>query len=183
MLDPDAVAALTTEAGWPRLVRAVREAELAGHNTGSLLASAIVGRQLADAQQVSDVLRYRVQVLAEGRTPEQQVPGGDWTALAPPTDGPVGQFTHELAVLAQGPPARAGPGRARCGRRGSRSACETVVMVSPVAVARSLTQIGPARWMASSSESRVGSPSSPNNSVHVTTLPTSSMAAAAAQTR
>ena len=34
------------------------------------------------------------------RTPEQHVQAGDWTALAPPVDGPVGQFCHELAVLA-----------------------------------------------------------------------------------
>src|SRR3954469_5199769 len=101
VLDPDAVAALTAEAGWPRLVRAVREAELAGHNTEALLTSAVVGRPLNDAAQVSDVLRYRVRVLAGDRTPEQQVQPGHWTALAPPVDGPVGQFAHELAVLAE----------------------------------------------------------------------------------
>lgn len=101
VLDSDAVAALTAEAGWPRLVRAVREAELAGHNSEALLTSAVVGRPLDDAQQVSDVLRYRVRVLAGDRTPEQHVEPGQWTALAPPGDGPVGQFAHELAVLAE----------------------------------------------------------------------------------
>jgi conjugative relaxase-like TrwC/TraI family protein len=101
VLDGDAVAALTAEAGWPRLVRAVREAELAGHNSEALLTSAVAGRPLADAEQVSDVLRYRVRVLAGDRDAEQQVDVGAWTALAPPVDGPVGQFSHELAVLAE----------------------------------------------------------------------------------
>ena len=101
VLPAEAVEALTAEPGWPRLVRAVREAELAGHNSEALLAGAVQGRPLADAEQVSDVLRYRVRILAGDRTPEQQVGAGDWTALAPPTDGPVGQFSHELAVLAQ----------------------------------------------------------------------------------
>jgi conjugative relaxase-like TrwC/TraI family protein len=101
VLDADAVAALTAEPGWPRLVRAVREAELAGHNSAALLTAAVEGRPLADAEQVSDVLRYRVRVLAGDRTPEQQVEVGQWTALAPPVDGPVGQFAHELAVLAE----------------------------------------------------------------------------------
>lgn len=101
VLPAEAVEALTAEPGWARLVRAVREAELAGHNSAALLTGAIEGRPLADAEQVSDVLRYRVRILAADRTPEQQVGAGDWTALAPPTDGPVGQFSHELAVLAQ----------------------------------------------------------------------------------
>lgn len=101
VLSAEVVEALTAEPGWPRLVRAVREAELAGHNSEALLAGAVQGRPLADAEQVSDVLRYRVRILAGERTPEQRVGAGDWTALAPPTDGPVGQFSHELAVLAQ----------------------------------------------------------------------------------
>ncbi|HEX5813050.1 MAG TPA: AAA family ATPase, partial [Pseudonocardia sp.] len=100
LLPAAAVAQVTGEAGWPRLVRAVREAELAGHHADTLLAGAIAGRPLDGAQQVSDVLRWRIRVLAADRTPEQHVQAGDWTALAPPVDGPVGQFCHELAVLA-----------------------------------------------------------------------------------
>ena len=78
----------------------MREAELAGHHADTLLAGAIAGRPLDGAHAMSDVLRWRVRVLAADRTPEQQVGAGDWTALAPPVDGPVGQFCHELAVLA-----------------------------------------------------------------------------------
>ena len=100
VLPPDAVAQVTGEAGWPRLVRAVREAELAGHHADTLLAGAIEGRPLGGAHAVTDVLRWRVRVLAADRTPEQHVQAGDWTALAPPVDGPIGQFCHELAVLA-----------------------------------------------------------------------------------
>ena len=112
VLEPGALAALTAEPGWPRLIRAVREAELAGHNSEALLASAVQGRRLDDAARVSDVLRYRVRVLAGDRTPEQPVGVGQWTALAPPVDGPVGQFAHELAVLAEDRQFAAGPGRA-----------------------------------------------------------------------
>ena len=101
VLPQGAVARVTGEAGWPRLVRAVREAELAGHHADTLLAGAIDGRPLDGAHAMSDVLRWRVRVLAADRTPEQHVGAGDWTALAPPMDGPVGQFAHELAVLAQ----------------------------------------------------------------------------------
>ena len=101
LLGTDAAAALAAEAGWPRLVRAIREAELAGHDPGPLLATTVAARSLGDADQVSDVLRWRVRHFAGDRIPEQQVAVGDWTALAPPVDGPVGQFVHELAVLAQ----------------------------------------------------------------------------------
>ncbi len=101
VLPSDTVAQVTGEEGWPRLVRAVREAELAGHHVPALLAGAIEGRPLDGAHAVSDVLRWRVRVLAADRVPEQLVGAGDWTALAPPTDGPVGQFSHELAVRAQ----------------------------------------------------------------------------------
>ncbi|MGE0170949.1 MobF family relaxase [Nocardioides sp.] len=101
LLEPEDLRRVTAEAGWPRLVRAVREAELAGHDPAAVLATAIEGRPLADAEQMTDVLRWRVRMLARGRAPEQQVQAGDWTALAPPVDGPVGQFCHELAVLAQ----------------------------------------------------------------------------------
>ena len=101
LLGPDGAAVVTGEAGWPRLVRAIREAELAGHHPQALLTAAVQARSLGDAEQVSDVLRWRVRHLAAERIPEQQVSVGDWTALAPPVDGPVGQFVHELAVLAQ----------------------------------------------------------------------------------
>ena len=101
VLPPDAVGRVTGEDGWPRLVRALREAELAGHHAATLLAAAIEGRPLDGAQQLTDVLRWRVRVLAADRSPEQHIEPGDWTALAPPTDGPVGQYVHELAVLAQ----------------------------------------------------------------------------------
>ena len=101
LLGPDGAAVVTGEAGWPRLARAIREAELAGHHPQALLTAAVRARSLGDAEQISDVLRWRIRHLAGDRTPEQQIPVGDWTALAPPVDGPVGQFVQELAVLAQ----------------------------------------------------------------------------------
>lgn len=100
VLPAEAVERVLGEAGWPRLVRAVREAELAGHNPHEVLSEVIEGRSLAGSEQVCDVLRHRVRIATADRTPEQHVGTGDWTALAPPVDGPVGQFSHELAVLA-----------------------------------------------------------------------------------
>jgi conjugative relaxase-like TrwC/TraI family protein len=100
LLEPERHQRLVAEPGWARLVRAVRQVELAGHHGDALLRSAVAGRPLTDAQQLSDVIRWRVRRLAADRTPEVAVAVGDWTALAPPTDGPVGQFAHELAVLA-----------------------------------------------------------------------------------
>jgi hypothetical protein len=55
---------------------------------------------LTDAQSVADVLRWRVRHHTDNREPEQQVDPADWTTLAAPVDGPIGQFLHELAVLA-----------------------------------------------------------------------------------
>ncbi|MDN5918659.1 MAG: relaxase domain-containing protein [Pseudonocardia sp.] len=100
VLPAEAVEQVTAEAGWPRLVRAMREAELDGHSPHAVLAQVVEGRSLAGSEQLSDVLRYRVRTAIADRAPEQQVGAGDWTALAPPVDGPVGQFSHELAVMA-----------------------------------------------------------------------------------
>lgn len=101
LLAPEQLDRATAEAGWERLVRAVREAELVGHHAEALLGGAIEGRALDGAEQITDVLRWRVRMFARDRAPEQQVPAGDWTALAPPTNGRVGQLCHDLAVLAQ----------------------------------------------------------------------------------
>lgn len=88
------------EDGWGRLMRSLREAELAGHNVDQVLTEAVQARDLTDADSVTDVLRYRVRKLTTTRLPEQRVDGRDWTTFGPPLDGPVGQALHEMAVLA-----------------------------------------------------------------------------------
>ncbi|WP_226367357.1 MobF family relaxase [Pseudonocardia sp. ICBG162] len=99
-LDEHAATRVADEAGHGRLLRAVRSAELAGHQPERLLDEVTVGG-LADAHSVSDVLRYRIRrALAEGRDPEQRAHTGDWTTLAAPLDGPAGQWAHELARAA-----------------------------------------------------------------------------------
>lgn len=92
--------AAQNEHGWGRLMRAVREAELAGHNVDQVLTAAVHARGFADAESVTDVLRHRVRELTAHRLPEQQVDARDWTTFAPPMDGPVGQALQEMAVLA-----------------------------------------------------------------------------------
>ena len=98
--DAAAVEAAQGEHGWGRLMRTLREAELAGHDVEQVLTTAVNARSLDDADSVTDVLRYRVRLLADQRLPEQQVDARDWTTLGPPIEGPVGQWLHEMAVLA-----------------------------------------------------------------------------------
>lgn len=88
------------EHGWGRLMRSLRETELAGHNVDQVLTAAVQARDLNDAGSVTDVLRYRVRRLTGQRLPEQLVDGRDWTTFGPPVDGPVGQALQEMAVLA-----------------------------------------------------------------------------------
>ncbi|MDQ3432482.1 MAG: relaxase domain-containing protein, partial [Actinomycetota bacterium] len=94
------VEAAQSEHGWGRLMRTLREAELAGHNVEQVLADAVQARGFGDAESVTDVLRYRVRKATAERVPEQQVDARDWTTLAPPIDGPVGDWLQGMAVLA-----------------------------------------------------------------------------------
>jgi hypothetical protein len=128
-------------------LRALREAELAGHHPDSLLTAAVAvggspirgdapdsrsaysrsadssavaspavedspgegsgvgergagGRGVGESGSVADVLRWRIRFHTRDRVPEQIVDPQDWTTWSPPVDGPVGQFLHDLAVLA-----------------------------------------------------------------------------------
>jgi hypothetical protein len=92
--------ALVAEPGYDRFMRSVRAAELAGHSAEEVLAEAVGMRDLDGANSCADVLRWRVGNVVDGRVPEQAVDSANWSTFAPPTDGAVGQFTHELGVLA-----------------------------------------------------------------------------------
>ena len=75
--------------------------ELAGHDPHAVLTEAVARGSLHDAHSVSDVLRYRIRLLDNGgRTPERAVRDGDWTTLAAPWAGPVGDYARVLAAAA-----------------------------------------------------------------------------------
>ncbi|MBW0106754.1 AAA family ATPase, partial [Pseudonocardia sp. KRD291] len=100
LLGPERAQAVQGEAGYGRLLRSVREAEMAGHNAETVLTEAVTARRLENAASVSDVLRWRVRNTAERRVPEQAVDPRDWTTLGAPLDGSVGEYAQALAVLA-----------------------------------------------------------------------------------
>ncbi|MBW4722422.1 MobF family relaxase [Saccharothrix obliqua] len=98
LVGPEKVDELLAEEAYPALMRAVRSAELAGHNAEALLAEVVTERELGTADSLSAVLRYRLNKQVDQRTPEQQVDGRDWTTFQAPVDGPVGEFMQGLAV-------------------------------------------------------------------------------------
>lgn len=100
LLPPHELDQVVDEPGYARLIRAVREAELSGHNAESVLRHAVEQRELHTADSCSDVLRHRIRISVDDRAPEQHVDAGDWTTLAAPLEGTVGQYLQELAVLA-----------------------------------------------------------------------------------
>ena len=100
LLGDERAAGVQAEAGYGRLLRATREAELAGHNPDTVLTEAVTARGLDTAESVSDVVRWRLRNHVEHREPEQAVDPADWTTLAAPTEGEVGEYLQALAVLA-----------------------------------------------------------------------------------
>ncbi|WP_158071610.1 MobF family relaxase [Pseudonocardia sp. Ae717_Ps2] len=100
VLGPQQVEQLRQESGYGRLLRAVREAEMAGHNAEAVLVEAVTERGFAGADSVSDVVRWRLRTNTAAREPEQAVDPRDWTTLAAPLDGEVGEYAQALAVLA-----------------------------------------------------------------------------------
>lgn len=102
LLGPDAVERAVAEAGYGRLMSAVRRLELAGHDPDRVLHDAVARGSLHDATSLSDVLRYRLRLLENyGRIPERTVRLGDWATLTPPTwNGPVGDYVRVLAAAA-----------------------------------------------------------------------------------
>ncbi|WP_410597832.1 MobF family relaxase [Amycolatopsis sp. lyj-23] len=100
LVGPEKAAAMEKEEAYPALMRAVRGAELGGHNVDAVLAEAVAKRALDGADSVSAVLRHRVLKEIDGRQREQRVDARDWTTFQAPIEGPVGQFLHEMAVLA-----------------------------------------------------------------------------------
>ena len=82
------------EPGYRRLCRAVRGAELAGHDPTALLEQVISERSLFNADSISDVLRWRIHTTTATRTPEPDANAG-WA-----TTGRTGQIADYLDALA-----------------------------------------------------------------------------------
>jgi conjugative relaxase-like TrwC/TraI family protein len=101
LLGPTTAGTLCGEPGYLRLVRAVRAAQLAGHDTDAILAHAVNERSLFGANSMSDVLRWRVNLATSRRAPEQDTASGGWVAMTPSGGGAVGQYALALAELAE----------------------------------------------------------------------------------
>lgn len=84
---------LSRERGVNRLFRAVRDAELAGHDPQVALQAAVERGDLTDADSVSDVLRWRLtHATSDGRGQVQS-----WQDRTPIVDSEIGRYTRELA--------------------------------------------------------------------------------------
>ncbi|MGQ0480399.1 MAG: MobF family relaxase [Pseudonocardia sp.] len=101
LLDPPTAGTLLAEPGYPRLVRAVRTAELAGHDSVTVLTDAIKARTLFGASSMSDVLRWRIGMATAARTPEHDTSSAGWLAMTPHCGGPVGEYLAALGAAAQ----------------------------------------------------------------------------------
>lgn len=88
-----------------RLARAVRGAELAGHDPAVLLSDAVGQGELATADSIGDVLRWRVRQAAATRAPERDpATGPSWPAVVElhrddPAHPERGAYLAELAGL------------------------------------------------------------------------------------
>jgi conjugative relaxase-like TrwC/TraI family protein len=100
LLTPEMAKSLVAEPGYDRLMRAVRAAELAGHNPDQVLTAAVAARSLFGADSMSDVLRWRVSIQSSSRVPERDTQTGGWAALSEPIAGPVGEYVAALAAAA-----------------------------------------------------------------------------------
>lgn len=100
LLEPAIAHTLLVEPGYPRLVRAVRSPQLAGHDPDALLTEALASRTLFGANSMSDVLRWRLSIATTARIPERDTTGAGWAAMTPAADGPVGEYLLALAEVA-----------------------------------------------------------------------------------
>ncbi|HEX6514909.1 MAG TPA: MobF family relaxase [Nocardioidaceae bacterium] len=95
VLGPEQSQALDDEPGTDRLWRAVRSAELAGHDPEQLLRQVATERELATAESVADVLRHRIHARV-GELPQPQQ--ASWTERTVTPPGIIGDYAHELAA-------------------------------------------------------------------------------------
>jgi hypothetical protein len=101
LLDPATARTLLAEPGYPRLIRAIRAAQLAGHDADSVLIDAVHARSLFGANSMSDVLRWRISITTASRAPEHVTSSGGWVAMTLARGGAVGEYALALAQLAE----------------------------------------------------------------------------------
>ncbi|MGW6412182.1 MobF family relaxase [Streptomyces vinaceus] len=98
MLIPSQFAQLQTEDP-STLYRALREAELAGHDGETILRSAIRARSMMkpEPKNVASLLHYRIERELTHREPENEPAGHNWIDRTPAIAGDDGRFVRELA--------------------------------------------------------------------------------------
>jgi conjugative relaxase-like TrwC/TraI family protein len=101
LLDPATTRTVLGEPGYPRLMRAVRAAQLAGHDVDAVLSAAVAERSLFGADSISDVLRWRISITTASRTPDRDTAVSGWVAMTPSGGGAVGEYAVALAQRAQ----------------------------------------------------------------------------------
>lgn len=100
LLPAATVRSVLGEPGYRRLCRAVRAAELEGHDPSELLAEVIGQRALFGADSIPDVLRWRIHTTLATRAPEHDTATGGWAAMTAPLPSPVGYYLTELGRAA-----------------------------------------------------------------------------------
>lgn len=87
---------LVAEHGFPRLLRALHEAELHGHDLDEVVAEAVSRSELSSARSVSDVLRWRVRQLDIEHGPREEP--RSWLERTPAGDDVIARHLADLAV-------------------------------------------------------------------------------------
>lgn len=105
-LGPEATEALVDEPGFGRLLRAMHEIELDGHDPDVLLDEVVGRSELSSARSMSDVLRWRLRLAAEERVPEPC--GSSWADRTPRGDDEVADYLAGVAAEMDGRQERLG---------------------------------------------------------------------------
>ncbi|NUT50053.1 MAG: relaxase domain-containing protein, partial [Saccharothrix sp.] len=96
VLGPDRVEWIEKEHGAGRLYRSLREIELAGHDVDQVVRDVVGERELASAESMSDVLRWRVRKHVAA-LPAPVAPS-TWVERSGRTPGVLGDFERELGA-------------------------------------------------------------------------------------
>ena len=95
-LGPSTTDVLVEEPGFGRLLRAMHEIEIDGHDPGELLDDVVGRSELSSARSLSDVLRWRLRLAAEERVAEPR--GDTWLERTPKGDDEIARHLAGLAT-------------------------------------------------------------------------------------
>ncbi|GAA4737377.1 MobF family relaxase [Actinomycetospora chibensis] len=93
---PEATEALVDEPGFGRLLRAMHEIEIDGHDPDDLLDEAVGRSELSSARSMSHVLRWRLRQAAEERVAEPR--GSTWADRTPRGDDKIAGYLAGVAA-------------------------------------------------------------------------------------